>query len=119
MAEEVKEVGDVGESKEIKEGKLWAVFAYLGPLCLLPLLNKKDNKFALHHAKQGLVLFVGELIAFIVFLIPFIGQFILVFLGRLIGLIFGIYSIIGIIQSLIGKYWKAPIISKWAENISV
>jgi len=119
MTEEVKEVGGVEENKDIKEGKIWAVLAYLGPLCLLPLLNKKDNKFALHHAKQGLVLFVGELIAFIVFLIPFIGQFILTFLGWLIGLIFGAYSIIGVIQSLMGKYWKAPIVSKWAENISI
>jgi uncharacterized membrane protein len=103
------------ENEAVQEGKIWAVLAYLGILCLLPLLLKKDNKFALYHAKQGLVLFIGELIALFINIIPVIGQ--LVYL--ILILVFGIYSIIGIIQALMGKYWKAPIISKWAENISI
>jgi len=115
MTEEVKEAGGIEENKDIKEGKIWAVLAYLSILCLLPLLLKKDNKFALYHGKQGLILFIGELIAIFINIIPVIGQIIYV----VAILVFGIYSIVGIIQALMGKYWKAPIVSKWAENISI
>ena len=54
--EEKKEVQD----KEVQEGKIYAVIGYLGILCIIPLLLKRDNKFALFHGKQGLVLFFGE-----------------------------------------------------------
>jgi fumarate reductase subunit D len=115
MEEEIKQTNVAEEGKDVKEGKVWAILAYLGILCLLPLLLKKENKFALHHAKQGLVLFIGWLIAIFINIIPIIGQVIfLIFM-----LTYGIYAIIGIIQSLMGKYWKAPIISKWAEKISI
>jgi hypothetical protein len=46
----------------VKDGMVFAIVAYIGILCLLPLLLKKDNKFALHHGKQGLVLFIAEII---------------------------------------------------------
>ena len=119
MAEEIKETqpeeNKPEENKDVKEGKIWAILAYLGILCLLPLLLKKENKFVLYHAKQGLVLFIGELIAIFINIIPIIGQIIC----TLSFLIFGLYSIVGIIQTLMGKYWKAPIISKWAEKISI
>ena len=115
MAEEIKET-QPEENKDVKEGKIWAMLAYLGPLCLIPLLNKRDNKFALYHGKQGLILFIGEIAAILLALIiAIIGPFI----AWIAIVIFGIYSLIGIIQALMGKYWKAPIISKWAEKITI
>lgn len=115
MAEEIKET-QPEENKDVKEGKIWAIIAYLGILCLLPLLLKKENKFVLYHAKQGLVLFIGE---FAVLIICTVIPPLSIILGPIFTLIFGIYSLIGIIQTLMGKYWKAPIISKWAEKISI
>ena len=44
-------------NKEIEDGKIWAFIGYWWILFLVPLLGKKDNKFALFHGKQGLVLF--------------------------------------------------------------
>lgn len=115
MEEEIKQV-NVEEDKDVKEGKIWAMVAYLGPLCLIPLLNKKDNKFALYHGKQGLVLFIGEIaVSLLALIIAIMGPFIV----WIAIVIFGIYSLVGIIQALMGKYWKAPIISKWAEKISI
>ncbi|MBI5144164.1 MAG: zinc ribbon domain-containing protein, partial [Candidatus Omnitrophica bacterium] len=46
--------------KEVLEGKPFAILSYLWILCLVPLILKKENRFAMFHAKQGLVLFIGE-----------------------------------------------------------
>lgn len=114
MVDETKET-NVQEDKEIQEGKIWAVLGYLLILCLLPLLLKKENKFALYHGKQGLVLFIGWIILIFINIIPILGQIIF-----LIGsLVIGAYIIVGLIQALMGKYWKAPIISDLAEKINI
>ena len=103
------------EDKEITEGKIFALLSYLGILCLVPLLFKKENKFALFHGKQGLVIFLGEVAAGMVNIIPILGQ-ILCVLGMVL---FGILSLLGILKSLMGEYWKIPVISDIAEKIKI
>ncbi len=103
------------EDKTVAEGKVWAIMAYLGILCLLPLLLKKENKFALFHGKQGLVLFIGEIAIAILNVIPILGQ-ILWFIGVIV---FGIFSLVGIVQVLMGKYWKMPIVFDIAEKFKI
>lgn len=103
------------QDKELQEGRIYAVIGYLGILCLVPLLVKKDNKFALFHSKQGLVLFIGEVGAAIINIIPILGQLIWI----LSVLVFGILSLVGIVQSLMGNYWKMPVIGDIAEKISI
>ena len=103
------------EEKEIEEGKVFAVLGYLSILCLVPLLLKKDNKFALFHGKQGLVLFIFEVAAGIISLVPFLGWII----GILALIIFPILSVIGIIRSLMGQYWKMPVLGDLAEKITI
>lgn len=108
MADDIKK-----EDKEVLEGKAYAILSYLWVLCLIPLLVKKDNKFALFHAKQGLVIFMGELIISIIGVIPVMGWTIM-FFGTLL---FGIVSLVGIVQVLLGNYWKLPIFGDTAEKI--
>ncbi len=103
------------EEKEIQEGKLFALLSYIGILCLVPLLFKKDNKFALFHGKQGLVVFLGEVAAGVVNIIPILGQIICV----LAMLILGILSLVGIIKVLMGEYWKIPVVADIAEKIKL
>ena len=103
------------EDKTVAEGKVWAIMAYLGILCLLPLLLKKENKFALFHGKQGLVLFIGEVAIAILNVIPVLGQ-ILWFIGVIV---FGILSLVGIVQVLMGKYWKMPVVFDIAEKFKL
>ena len=105
----------MAEDKEIQEGKIFAVIGYLGILCLVPLLFKKENKFALFHGKQGLVLFLGEVTLGIISVIPFLGWFV----GFLGVLLFGILSLIGIIQALTGNYWKMPVVSDLADKFNL
>ncbi len=103
------------EDKEVQEGKIFAVLAYLSVLCLVPLLLKKDNKFAFHHGKQGLVIFIGEVAIGILAWIPFLGWV----LAPIGSLIFFVVSLIGIIQVLKGDYWKCPVVSDIAEKIKI
>ena len=101
------------QDKEVQEGKIYAVIGYLGILCIIPLLLKKENKFALFHGKQGLVIFIGEVGAAILNIIPILGQLIWV----LAVLVFGILSLVGIVQSLTGSYWRMPVIGDIAEKV--
>jgi len=108
--------------KTIEEGKIWAFLAYWGLLFLLPLLGKKDNKFAVFHGKQGMVLCIAIVAIFIVFsilaFIPYIG-FIFVILEWLVLVVLGVFAIIGMINALTGKYWKMPILGDIAEKINI
>jgi uncharacterized membrane protein len=105
----------VAQDKEVLEGKIYAVIAYIGVLCIVSLLLKKDNKFALFHGKQGLVLFIGEVACGLLNVIPVLGQLIWV----LAVLVFGIMSLIGILQALMGNFWKMPVVGEIAEKISL
>lgn len=89
----------------VEEGKALAWLSYIGILFLVPLLAKKDNAFCMHHAKQGLVFFIIEFCLAILLVIPFLGWIIYV-----LGMIFMlVMAIIGIVQTLQGNYWEAPL----------
>jgi len=103
------------EEKEIQEGKILAVIGYLGILCIVPLLLKKENKFAFYHGKQGLVLFIVEVAAFILSVIPFLGPLVL----RLAFFVCGLFSLWGIIQSLLGNYSRLFLVSDIADKITI
>ncbi|HTZ11288.1 MAG TPA: hypothetical protein VMD04_02770 [Candidatus Margulisiibacteriota bacterium] len=103
----------VSSEKEIQEGKFFAVISYISFLCIISLVLKRDNKFAVYHGKQGLVLFVAEVIGFILSIMPFLGWLIAVF-GSLIFLILSLW---GIAQSLSGKFSRIPLLSDIADNI--
>jgi uncharacterized membrane protein len=103
--------------KTIEEGKIWAFIGYWGILFLVPLLGKKDNKFAVFHGKQGMVLFIAwVVIVWILGFIPIIGWFILRPIGGLLCLVL---AIIGMVKSLQGEYWKMPVLGDVAEKIKI
>ena len=105
----------MAETKELKEGKIYGFIAYLWILCLIPILLKKDNKFAMFHAKQGLILFICEIGLTIIGIIPLLGQ-----LVSTIGLLAcAILSLIGMIQALMGNQWKMPVLGEYAEKITI
>jgi uncharacterized membrane protein len=101
------------KEKEIHEGKFFAVISYISFLCIISLLLKRHNHFALYHAKHGLALFVLEVIGFILSVIPVLGWVIKVFSL----LIFGLFSLWGILQALHGNHSRMPLISTLADNI--
>jgi uncharacterized membrane protein len=80
---------------------------YLGILCLIPLLAKKDSKFAQFHAKQGLILLIGEFFVWIPFL------------GWILGIIILVFWIMGIINVFSGKMKALPIVGELAAKINI
>ncbi|MDD3275145.1 MAG: hypothetical protein PHQ84_06075 [Candidatus Omnitrophica bacterium] len=99
--------------QEVREGKFFAVISYVSFLCVITLVLKKDNKFALYHARQGLVLFVMEVAAFILSIIPLLGWLIGVFGYAL----FLLVSLWGIMQAALGVKTRIPVITGIAEKI--
>jgi uncharacterized membrane protein len=95
----------VEDAQAVEEGKSLAWLSYFGLLLLIPLLVKPDNSFCKHHAKQGLVMLLFWIGISIISIIPILGYIIWV-LGAIVLLVL---SIIGIVNSLQGKYWKAPL----------
>lgn len=97
----------VGDQKDIEENKIFAVLSYLGILVIVPLLAKKDSKYAMFHAKQGLVLMIGWVISW---LLSF------VFIGFVLDVVMIVFSIWGIINAATGKYAKLPVFGNLAEK---
>ncbi|MGB3478573.1 MAG: DUF4870 domain-containing protein [bacterium] len=108
--------------KSIEEGKIFAFIGYWGLLFLVPILAKKDNKFAMFHGKQGMVVFIAFIAILIVStilgFIPIIGAIIYI-LSMLVYLALVIMAIIGMIKALTGDYWKMPILGDIAEKIKI
>lgn len=101
------------DEQTIREGKFFAVISYISFLCIITLVLKKDNQFALYHAKQGLVLFVMEVAAFILSIIPILGWLVSIF-GYAIFLLLSIW---GIMQAALGIYCRIPVVTKISERV--
>jgi len=106
---------DEFDANDVEENKVFAALSYLGILVLIPLLVKKDSKFAMEHAKQGLVLFIIEVVLWIIGFIPIIGWV----LGVIVGIALFIVSLMGLIYALQGKFWKIPFVYDWAQNFKL
>ncbi|NOY88540.1 MAG: hypothetical protein GXO93_03995 [FCB group bacterium] len=116
--ESTQEIPDLKEDKKEKssesletdnfiseEGRIAAILSYLPVLCFIPLLNMRENKEARFHARQGVLLFLIEILA-VVFLIDGISHFIF----KAILIIAVAFSIVGIYFALKGKNYRLPII---------
>lgn len=100
-----------GADKDIQENKTIAYLSYLGILFLVPMLVKKESKFAQFHAKQGLILTIAW----------FLGSFLYVFmgLGALIHLVLIIFSIMGLINVSKGEMKDLPVVGDIAKKFNI
>ncbi len=94
---------------------LMAVLAYLGILILIPFLMSKDDPFVKYHIKQGAVLFVLELIVWVVgmqvyMLMPFLG---------IVNLAIFVLAILGIVNAIQGKEKEVPFVGQFAKHVPV
>ncbi len=90
---------------DVEKNKVMGILAYLGILVLVPLLTAKQSRFAMFHANQGLILFIGWIALWIVGMIPIIGW--LVIFGYLFMLLL---MVVGIINAAGGKMKPLPVI---------
>ena len=101
--------------QEIKQGAPLAAISYIFFLWLIVFIFKADNKFTRYHARQGLVIFIGEIVICFNLLIPLIG----VLFYKLEFLILIIMSLYGIYRSLTGRLAKMPLISRIASKLII
>ena len=64
-----KEIPSLGEG----ESKVFAALSYISILFLLPFFLRRDDGFAMYHARQGLVLMIYGVLADILSVIPVVG----------------------------------------------
>ena len=103
------------EEKITSEEKIFSAIGYLGILCLIPLLLKRESKFCQLHGKQGLVFLIACVILGAVSWIPILGRLV----GVVGGVILFILGLLGIINALIGNYWKMPVLGDYAEKLKI
>src|SRR3989338_8941210 len=105
------------KSSKESDSKLWAFLAVLLGVVgfILALLLKKDDKYVMHYAKQGLVLFIGWVIAWGVGIVPFVGKFASVILF----LILIVLWIITLVNSLSNEIKQTPLIGEFSDKIKL
>jgi uncharacterized membrane protein len=106
--EEIKEF----DPKDIEENRMIASLSYIWILFIVPLVTKKDSKFAVEHAKQGLVLFIAEIIVWVISYIPFVGYII----GIVCGIALFLVALLAFIYAIQGKFWKIPFVYDFAKS---
>jgi uncharacterized membrane protein len=92
--------------------KILACMSYLGILALVPLVLNSEDAYIRFHARQGIIIWMWEVLAIYALVIP--G-------GRLFfsisSLLCFTLSIIGLSAVLLGRAWRFPVIGDWAESI--
>ncbi len=107
MSQEIK-----FSKEDILDGKMYAVLSYVSILCIVPLIFKKNNVFALSHGRQGLVLFVAEVATMVIsILFPWIFRPFLFVLFAL--------SLWGMVSAIRGQFVDLPVISRIAQKITI
>ncbi len=96
------------QTKHSDRERLFAASSYIGFFCLIPFVLAHNKPFIHKHAKQGLVLFVIELVISAIGWIPLIGWAIF-----LLGWLFVVVSaILGIAYALSGQDFVVPFFGK-------
>ena len=99
---------------ETDDGRLAAIMAYIPFLCFVPLLKMKENQEARFHARQGVVLFLIELVA-VLFLIDGVSDFVF----KILLIIAAAFAVAGVIFALQGKNYRLPIVSDLADKFKL
>lgn len=108
-------MGDLESEKEIRRGRFLAVISYVSFLGVITLIRKRHNRFAVFHAKQGIVIFGFEVASFVLIKIRILDAL----LSTCGFWIFMLISLWGIVQVFMGKYGRIVIISDIAEKIDI
>jgi len=111
MAKEKNNEKQDKKQDDVQKNKNIAALSYVFILFLVPLLLKRDSEFVQFHARQGLVLFIVELLAGMVSWFPVFGQ--------LLMLLLLVVSIIAILKTLEGEKWEIPFIYEWSKKINL
>ena len=108
------------------EDKVFAALSYISILFVVPLILKHENDDIYFHAKQGMVLFLSEVViwfvlfmleSFIVALLPRTTFSLTAWLGAVAWMLFVVLSVAGVYNALVGKRWEIPILGRIAKSV--
>ncbi len=85
-----------------------ALLAYIPIFCLYPWSLRKQRPELAEHAQQGMILFLTELLLFLIY-IPF--------LYRLLWLGIAVMAILGLVSVFTGKPYRLPVLADLIEKI--
>ena len=114
----VKDDSNNFDKKDVESGKGMAILSYIGILALIPYFSEKNNKYVIYHAKQGMNLFIIDIILGVAMgIISSILTWRLYWLSSIIDSLLGLFmvalSIIGIVNVCNGKAKELPIVNKF------
>lgn len=109
------------KAKNLQEQDNKKLFAFLAAFFtimgfIISLILKREDKYVMFYAKQGLVLFIGYVIVAVLHSLPVIGWFIL---GPVLWVLWAILWIITWINALSGQQKNTFIIGELAEKINL
>ncbi len=93
--------------------RIMAAMSYLGVLSLVPLVMSRDDPYVQFHARQGVVLWMWEVLAIYTLLVPAVGQLFF----RVSSMTCLLLSVIGVASVLLGRAWKFPLLGDWATRL--
>ncbi|PIN69636.1 hypothetical protein COV93_04650 [Candidatus Woesearchaeota archaeon CG11_big_fil_rev_8_21_14_0_20_43_8] len=109
------------KGNDVEEGK---PFAFLGVFLtivgfLIVFLTKKENKYAMFYAKQGLVLFIAWVavwvVGWVLVFIPILGWLVM----SVAYILLLVLWIIGWVYALSGEEKEIPLIGKYAKMFKI
>ena len=103
------------QDPDVQDSKFFAAVGYFSFLCFVPLVLKKQSKFAQFHGKQALVLFIMEAAAGILSMVPVVGDLVSSFAF----VVFGILSIVAILKVLMGECCEMPVVHDIASRVTL
>ncbi len=100
--------------KKVQKNVVWALLCYLGPLIIIPLVSStRKDPYVKFHIKQGALLIVAWVILSVLsFHVPVIGWL----LGIIIWLVLAVFSVLGVVNAIIGKEAPLPLIGKYVAK---
>ncbi|HUP59272.1 MAG TPA: hypothetical protein VNA69_02505 [Thermoanaerobaculia bacterium] len=103
---------------------LMVVLSYLWILFLVPLLTKKDDADVMWHAKNGMGITIGEVIAWVVYWVityfaPSVVACAASVLSCVIGLGFFVLRIICIVKGINRQRFSVPVLTDMGQKINI
>ena len=105
--------------EDVESGKVLAILSYLIPILAVVPLAMKQNKFAIFHARQALLLLGAEVILWIVGGVSLFTGFVAFLIWPILSigwLCAVVLAVIGIVNSAQGQYKSLPIVGKYGEE---
>lgn len=96
----------------VSENMLFAALSYVGVLVLIPLLLRRDDPYVSFHAKQGLVILIG-------FVIALLAARWAPVVGNVLFLILLLVDVVALVQALLGRWWKIPLLGLVADMFRI